>query len=148
MIEAQLECIEDSIASLESASLLVPLEAYSSRILALQYHGTGRESLGLDLLVALGQNPSTPMDLVRAILHDLHRFQDGNRALQVLAAALSTHPDDADLWHEMSAVQSWTNHSPEECLVSIAKAIELSPSDPRFRITASNLLQRMGMPTD
>ncbi|MFG0267027.1 MAG: hypothetical protein ACF8AM_18035 [Rhodopirellula sp. JB055] len=143
LLQAQAQQPADAVQSFERASLLIPLEPWSSRVMALQYIAIGRSQLGIDLLFELGTSSLLKTPLVRMVSHDLLTLGHPEKSAEILCQAIERSPEDAILWHELSATQSVLGEAPSECLTSAYRAIELMPEATEFRVTAATLLIRM-----
>lgn len=143
LLLAQTNRPAEAVCSFERASLLIPLEPWSSRIMAIQYIGVGKTKLGIDLLTELGKSSVLATPLIRMVSHDLLTIGHPERAAEVVSHAIKRCPDDATLWHELAAVQSVLGEDAAVCLETVSRAIELLPDAVEFRVTAATLLIRM-----
>ena len=125
---------------LERASLLIPLESWSSRMLAIEYINTGSRELGIDLLTELGKADHVTSQLGRLIAQDLCRLACPRLACEVLLHRITADPNNSELWHELSAAQSAAGMPTEVCMETVEKAISIAPSVAEYRVTAATLM--------
>ncbi|MEM7475986.1 MAG: hypothetical protein AAF483_13415 [Planctomycetota bacterium] len=146
LLESYLGNQHAAVASMEHASLLIPLQPLASRCLALDYVAIGKTELGVELLISLAQIHQNPI-FVRRISNDLLRLDQSAAALNVLAYALDLS-DSAILWHELSTTLMHLGRPSFKALDAARRAISLSPSVASYRVTAARLLIGMDRTED
>ncbi|MEM9366073.1 MAG: hypothetical protein AAGD07_08750 [Planctomycetota bacterium] len=140
LLEAKADRPNRSVECLERASSLVPLEPWSSRVLAFQYIQIGKRDLGVDLLHQLGISGLVSTNMVRVLTHDLLKLGHPDLAASMIWTAITSDQDNPVLWHELCAVQSVLGEEPGICLQSVERAIQLDPNTVEYRVTAATLL--------
>lgn len=140
LLEAQLGMPEAAIDSLEMASLIVPLEVLSSRVLSIQYIKVGKEELGIDLLHALGTASHVGESSMRLIAQDLVALNQPKLARDVVVTGLERNAGSAPLWHELCAIETRLGEPANQCLEHVRRAMELRPEVAEYRVTAATLL--------
>jgi len=132
-----------SVQYLERASILTSLEIWSARTLAIQYTAIGRKNDAAEVLHCLGISGRLETGMLRVVARDLLKLNRPELSAIVIWDAVKADPDNALLWHALSAIQSVLGESPETCLQSVERAIELAPSATEFRVTAATIMIRM-----
>ncbi|MEM1228524.1 MAG: hypothetical protein AAGJ40_22760 [Planctomycetota bacterium] len=132
-----------SVRYFERASELASLEIWSSRTLAIQYVAIDRKELAAEVLHVLGLSGRLETAMLRVVSHDLLTLERPELAADITWNAIKSDRENALLWHELSAIQSVLGESPETCLQSVQRAIELAPVTTEFRVTAATLMIRM-----
>lgn len=88
--------------------------------------------------------------MLRLVSHDLLTIGRPELSAEIIWKAVRADPNNAVLWHELSAIQSTLGESPEVCLHAVQRAIQLAPVTTEYRVTAATLMIRLdqtGRPT-
>ena len=145
LLESQAGRHNLAVRYFEQATELVPLESWSSRVMAISYIKIGRTALGIDLLQLLASSPQAGPGLIRIIIHDLINVGRAEIADEVVWTGLSRFSDNASLWHELSAIRSLLGYTPRQCLQAAQRAVMLAPEVAEYRVTMASVLIRMNL---
>ncbi|MCD0461159.1 tetratricopeptide repeat protein [Roseiconus lacunae] len=143
LLAAQTQRPNLAVLYLERADQLTVLEPLSYRILAFSYIAVGREKQGVELLCRIAVNFADQPWFNRLVARDLLCRGYPDFASDALIQGIGAVPSESETWHELAAVQSVQGESPEKCLDSVSRAIDLAPACVKYRVTASNLLIRL-----
>ncbi|MCG8651153.1 MAG: hypothetical protein MI861_15050, partial [Pirellulales bacterium] len=97
LLEAQAGRPHLAVSYFERASVLVPLEPWSSRVMAICYISIGKKDLGVDLLHWLGISDGASVPLVRIAAHDLIGFGYPELAANIVWSHLRQNVNEAIL---------------------------------------------------
>ncbi|MEO1498611.1 MAG: tetratricopeptide repeat protein [Planctomycetota bacterium] len=121
--------VEDSIASLETATTLVPVGAEGRLALALGYEVIQKRELASDLFVGLLSEEHLPYAVLEPLSRALARAKQPALALEVCQRAAGRRPDSAGPLRGMAFYMTQLDRASEEILPVLFKAFHLEPED-------------------
>ena len=130
--------------ALETASLLVPLDAATRSILAECFARTGHLPLACHVYQTLADDDQTPTDLLPAVAAGLGLLGEFGPALQVCLELTRRCPDRAEAHFGVAFYLRKLGRSPDSVIPVVARAYELSPDVPLYRVTLATLLDHLG----
>jgi tetratricopeptide (TPR) repeat protein len=139
---------DEAFDDIQRALALVPLGAGELLILAEGYARTGLTASAVDVYLELAADARRPHDLWPAIFAGLFRAKRWSAALAVGRRAAEQRPDDDGAYFAMAQALARLGRPAEMIVAVLAKAIDLNPVDPRYRVLLSMQLLRCGRQRD
>ena len=140
LVQYSSEQYQQSVATLESASLRVPLRKPACVCLAHGYGRIGKRELSLDLLIEALESPDIPAPLLLQIGTGLDYVDRPDLALAVCRRSADISPEYAQTWYDMGYYIGRCG-GPNSTIESLArKAVELDPENMRYRVGLAGLL--------
>jgi Flp pilus assembly protein TadD len=136
--------IEGACAALETAGLLVPLNPAAQCALADCHARAGRRELARELYRALAGNRSCPTALLPAVASGLGCLGDAPAALDVCRELARRKPYHHEAYFGMAYYTRQAGGEAAEVFPLVARAHELSPKHPVYRVVMACFLARSG----
>jgi tetratricopeptide (TPR) repeat protein len=130
--------------ALETASMLVPLSPAAQCALADCHARAGRRDLAKQLYLALADNRSCPTAILSSVASGLGCTGDAEAALEVCRELTLREPDHHEAYFGMAYYMRQLGRESGEILPLIARAHELSPEHPVYRVVMASLLAQLG----
>lgn len=130
----------ESVASLESASLRVPLRMAARVCLAHGYGRIGRNQLSGDLLADLVDTEDLPVPLLLQVAIGLDDLGRPDLAVQACRVACQRNPNYAQTWYDMGYYIGRAGGSEVHVEGLARRAIEIEPYNTRYRVGLAGLL--------
>ena len=131
-------------SALETAGCLVPLEAPTRTILAECFARTGYPDLAKHVYLALAADARTPPRLFPGIAAGLGWLGEYGAALEVCIDLTRREPAHAEAHFGVAFYLRRLGRPPEAVLPVVARAHELAPEVPLYRISLATLLDHVG----
>jgi tetratricopeptide (TPR) repeat protein len=135
---------DEAFDNIQRALALVPLAADELLVLAEGYAGAGLTASAVDVYLELAVDARRPHELWPAIFAGLFRAKRWSAALAVSRRAAEERPDDDGAYFAMAQALARMGRPAEMVIAVLAKAIDLNPVDPRYRVLLSMQLLRCG----
>jgi Flp pilus assembly protein TadD len=141
--------VTDSIASLETALTLVPLEVEGRLALALGYEVIQKRDLAADLCVGIAHEDNLPYRVLEPLSRALGRANEPQLALDVCREASRRRPHDAGPLRGMAFYMARLGKARfggegEEVLAVLFRAFHLEPDDFDTRLLLAHRLRDCG----
>ncbi len=130
--------------ALETASLLVPLTPAAQCALADCHARAGRRELARQLYLALAEDASCPTALLLSVASGLYGTGDASAALDVCLEITRREPDHHEAYFGIAYYMRRVGHEAAEILPMVARAHELSPKHPVYRVVMASFLAQVG----
>jgi Flp pilus assembly protein TadD len=130
--------------SLETAGLLVPLDPKARRALAECFARTGHASLAVDLYRDLASDRRCPDELLPEVAAGLGYLGMYGAALAICHELIRRSPEMAEAHFGVAFYLRRLGRPPEAILPVVARAYELAPEVPLYRISLATLLDHSG----
>ena len=130
--------------ALETASLLIPLDAPTQAVLAECFMRTGYPDLARLVYLALATENRTPDVLLPAVAAGLGLLGEYGSALQVCLDLTRRCPGLPEGHFGVAFYLRKLGRPPEAVLPVVARAHELSPATPLYRVSLATLLDHVG----
>lgn len=128
----------------ETASLLVPLDPATRRALAECFARTGHLELASDGYRSLATDPACPSELLPAVAAGLGQIGEFGPALGVCLEMARRDPGLAEAHFGVAYYLRRLGRPAEVVLPIVARAHELSPDVPLYRVSLATLLDHVG----
>jgi len=133
---------QDSVDSLESASMAVPLRLAAQVCLAHGYGKLGKLQLSSDLLTELLDTADIPVPLLLQVGTGLDQADRPDLAIRACRQAADKKPNYAQTWYDMGYYIGRCGGPDDEVEQLARKAVELAPDCIRYRVGLAGLLIR------
>ena len=130
--------------ALETAQALVPFDPSTSCILAESLARTGHAGPAVEVYDALIADGRCPDTLLPAIAAGLGYLGEDSRALDVCVELIRRHPGHAEAHFGAAFYLRRLGRPTETALAFVARAHELAPDVPLYRISLATLLEHAG----
>ena len=130
--------------ALETASLLIPLDPPTRSILAECFARTGHRELARHMYEALAGDARTPDRMLPAVAAGLGYLGEWGAALGVCLELARRAPALPEAHFGVAYYLSKLGRAPESILPIVARAHELAPDVPLYRISLATLLDHVG----
>ena len=130
--------------ALETASLLVPLGPPTQATLAECFAGTGYPDLARSVYLAMATDDRTPENLMPAVAAGLGLPGEYGLALRVCLNLTRRSPALPEAHFGVAFYLRKPGRPPEAVLPVVARAHELSPVTPLYRVSLATLLDHVG----
>lgn len=140
--------VTDSIASLETALTLIPLEVEGRLALALGYEVIQKRKLAADLCVGIAEEDNLPYRVLEPLARALGRANEPQLALDVCREASRRRPHDAGPLRGMAFYMSRLGKDAEAILAVVFRAFHLEPDDFDTRLLLAHRLRDCGRATE
>ncbi|WP_435006878.1 tetratricopeptide repeat protein [Tundrisphaera lichenicola] len=128
----------------ETAGLLVPLDHPSRRVLAECFARTGFDELASDGYRCLALDPTCPSDLLPSVAAGLGQLGEFGPALGACLELVRREPGLPEAHFGVAYYLRRLGRAPEVVLPIVARAYELAPEVPLYRVSLATLLDHVG----
>jgi tetratricopeptide (TPR) repeat protein len=133
-----------SCEALEEASLLKPLDVGARFCLAGAYAGVGRRELAVDIYRLIADDEQAPICLLPKVAARLGQMLAHAEALDVCRTIVRRDPDHHGAHFGIAFYLRQLGSPLAELLPQIARAQELAPDVPLYRIALASIMQELG----
>ena len=140
--------LEGAIASLEYASLFIPLSLAGQCVLAQCYLAVGQRKLANEIFRFLISRPRLTPSLLPLIAAGFTGLGNHQLALEACRRAAESGIDNGEPWFGIAHHMERLDYPLEMLTTELQKAIELEPRRIRYRIKLISIRQRMGHHTE
>jgi len=144
LIHRQLGDWYGSLAALETASALVPLERASRCALADCYARLDKPALALDLYRHLADDPSCPTAILPAVASGLGSLGEDRAALAVCRRLVAAEPDRHEAHFGVAFYLRRLGEPLRVAMPMVERAHELAPAVPLYRVSLASMLDVLG----
>jgi hypothetical protein len=140
--------VTDSIASLETALTLIPLEVEGRLALALGYEVIQKRELAADLCVGIAEEDNLPYRVLEPLSRALGRADKPELALDVCREAVRRRLGDAGPLRGVAFYMARLGKDDDEVLPVLFRAFHLEPDDFDTRLSLAKRLRDCGRATE
>jgi tetratricopeptide (TPR) repeat protein len=135
---------DEAFNNIQRALALVPLGYEGLLVLAGGYLRQGRRAAAGSLLSDLASDSQFPAELWESLYNALCALERWQTALAVCRRAARLRPDDDAICFAAANTLTRLGRPPQLSLAMLRRAIGLNPAEPRYRVSLSLQLVRMG----
>lgn len=136
--------LDEAYDNIQQALALVPLGYEGLLVLAGGYLRHGQRASAASLLSDLASDGHFPAELWEPLYNALCAMERWQAALAVCRRAARLRPDDDAICFAAANTLARLGRPPQLSLAMLRRAIGLNPAEPRYRVSLSTQLVRMG----